>query len=1158
MSDVNNRMLVGSFSKWIDAKQIVGDSIDPDAIILFNNLLDRYNYAVRQYQNNNDRYSIHINTLVSKLNILKQFCPQICIYRNRLIFFQENTAPEIDNNVIQIPLGETFFDIQRSEIINNYRDLENNGISQIVIVSKSSDNVEFLIDNNPVIIDNLYSPSISSFKTRYVFDDNKVILIRNSGSTCTPAITEIDKATYDTNIVNAQISTLTNVSATFQRLTNSVMTMPNDTIVYIHIDEVSLPTVDKDLIQSIALQWWNSFKLLNTGFQGSLVINTVRNDVIDTNFATGRGDNGNISIQVSPISVHIDGYISTAAWGLMRQAYKEGQPLSIPNQDFLDYIEDKSLVVLAFQNDSDTTYTGTPCATGTFIEGTYTQPLSRYLNDYNNFVNLIRPRLRAFKGIVYSVPVITETCDNAYLLQMMASLEGRDLTPTEINNLMGTSLVNDYGAVNMQNFFYTPLANNPYNGLNQLRGLGWEGVFSKKSPFILTVQELTQEINPSLIGDRQIPITTVTNTEVDVVDRGSQIQENIRVKVRDNHFINPLFSDEATITLQYQASCEEEPVCNNVKTININHGVSYTFSQSDFFIEENVDKVKITGVTVLEGTLKFRNLTLLNSVLPIVITLDELSELTYTNEENTDTTVNIVYQTAFEDSINYCDGNTINLVKAANSNQPPTISIAPLSLEAITPGQVFNNQVLNATITYAGTGGYRVYWAQHSGPLDVTLGDTTVEDLVIGNLRHTNNYVFRLLVITEDDGFVVQEDITVPVTLTNQAPEVSATDGNVTLPTSTFTSIVTSSDFENNIVSTVWTQISGPNTATITQATNTFSNLIAGTYVFRVTVTDGGGLTDFDDINVVVSSAINVPPIVNAGVDQTISATNTLTLMGTASDSDGTITTIQWRAINNMGDTQTLITNLITSPNSLVTTVPGLTFGVYIFELSVTDSGGATVTDTVNVSVTDSPIVLARTFPQIIDENTTTVTLDMTASDADGVTLLRIANPGETGSDTEFPAGTSVVMTPQEVTLNSPYPTSVDFDVVVTGMTELGFYVFTVFYQGVGSNAISKANLLIVKNTASGQVEAVSPVTDCNTTSSSQKSFISYLGPTIENGTVIYSGDIRNRNTFFGNSGTFRGVGATYQVNQPFSTTTITNFTFQIDNSGVVFNKTTC
>ncbi len=94
----------------------------------------------------------------------------------------------------------------------------------------------------------------------------------------------------------------------------------------------------------------------------------------------------------------------------------------------------------------------------------------------------------------------------------------------------------------------------------------------------------------------------------------------------------------------------------------------------------------------------------------------------------------------------------------------------------------------------------------------------------------------------------------------NQPPTANAgPDTSITLPTSNSAPVgASASDPEGNLVSTVWTFVSGPSTPTINNGntlTPTFTNMtIAGTYVFRLTATDGGGLNTSDNMQVVVNS----------------------------------------------------------------------------------------------------------------------------------------------------------------------------------------------------------------------------------------------------------------------------------------------------------------
>ncbi|HAS44330.1 MAG TPA: hypothetical protein DCS93_27885 [Microscillaceae bacterium] len=156
---------------------------------------------------------------------------------------------------------------------------------------------------------------------------------------------------------------------------------------------------------------------------------------------------------------------------------------------------------------------------------------------------------------------------------------------------------------------------------------------------------------------------------------------------------------------------------------------------------------------------------------------------------------------------------------------------------------------LAATLTYT--------WTQVSGPgtatfADSTLASTTVTSLVEGT------YIFRLTA-TDSNGASASDDVTITVLpLPNTPPVANAgTDFSVTLPTTTTLNGSASTD-DSGIVSYAWSQVSGPNTASFDDASlvsPTISGLVAGNYVFSLTVTDGSGASDSDDVTVAVQPA---------------------------------------------------------------------------------------------------------------------------------------------------------------------------------------------------------------------------------------------------------------------------------------------------------------
>lgn len=193
-------------------------------------------------------------------------------------------------------------------------------------------------------------------------------------------------------------------------------------------------------------------------------------------------------------------------------------------------------------------------------------------------------------------------------------------------------------------------------------------------------------------------------------------------------------------------------------------------------------------------------------------------------------------------------------------------------------------------------------------------------------------------------------------TPTNTPPTANAgIDQTIILPTSSVTLAGVGSDAQGTVTYS-WSQISGTN-ATITNSNSASTNITGlsqGISIFRLTVTDIGGLTATDDVIVTVNGLVPLPvnsiPIVTAGIDQTITLpTNSITLSGSASDADGTIVAYDWGIVSGADAT-------IADPSSPVTTVTGLMQGTYTFWLTVTDDMGATNADAVMVTVNGSII----------------------------------------------------------------------------------------------------------------------------------------------------------------------------------------------------------
>ena len=147
-----------------------------------------------------------------------------------------------------------------------------------------------------------------------------------------------------------------------------------------------------------------------------------------------------------------------------------------------------------------------------------------------------------------------------------------------------------------------------------------------------------------------------------------------------------------------------------------------------------------------------------------------------------------------------------------------------------------------------------------------------------------------------------------------------------------------------------WIKVSGPTTLTFSPGnalTTSISGWAQGTYQIKASATDTGGLTGTATRNIIVNPASNMPPVVNAGIDQTVTApVSIVTLSGTASDPDGTVSSVSWSQISGPVGGSSIV-----SPNSLTTLVSSLVPGTYSFKLTATDNVGAISSDTVNITV---------------------------------------------------------------------------------------------------------------------------------------------------------------------------------------------------------------
>ena len=177
-----------------------------------------------------------------------------------------------------------------------------------------------------------------------------------------------------------------------------------------------------------------------------------------------------------------------------------------------------------------------------------------------------------------------------------------------------------------------------------------------------------------------------------------------------------------------------------------------------------------------------------------------------------------------------------------------------------------------------------------------------------------------------------------------------------------------------------------------TKPTASLSDLVAGVYTFRLTVTDDKGATGSDDVTVTVNALTNNPPVANN--DQTGTGKNTpvtINVLANDTDSDGTINagTVDLNtSANGIQNTNSTAQGVFTVNSSgVVTFTPTPDYvGAAALSYTVNDNAGATsnaATITINVNDTNNNKSPIAKNDSISTRTNTPVTINIVVNDTD-------------------------------------------------------------------------------------------------------------------------------------------------------------------------------
>jgi PKD domain len=273
-------------------------------------------------------------------------------------------------------------------------------------------------------------------------------------------------------------------------------------------------------------------------------------------------------------------------------------------------------------------------------------------------------------------------------------------------------------------------------------------------------------------------------------------------------------------------------------------------------------------------------------------------------------------------------------------------------------------------------------------------------------------YIAQLIV---NDGQVDSAPSTVTITTgTIQAPTANAGPNQTVLQHTVVVLNGVGSDPQGLPLTYLWAFLSVPPGSTAVLSSTTapnpsFSADLPGTYIAQLIVNNG--FKSSAPSTVMITTSSNLPPVANAGSNQTVAVGSTVTLDGTnSSDSDNNPLTYGWGFLSRPPGSVATLTGSHTANPTFVADVTG----TYVVQLIVNDgfqnSVPATVTITTQgMSLTPNPLNLTDT------PGTLTVTLSSPAGPGGQIVNLASVVPG-------------IASVPASVNV-SPGASSVDFTV---------------------------------------------------------------------------------------------------------------------------------
>ncbi|PJJ76579.1 putative secreted protein (Por secretion system target) [Thermoflavifilum aggregans] len=248
------------------------------------------------------------------------------------------------------------------------------------------------------------------------------------------------------------------------------------------------------------------------------------------------------------------------------------------------------------------------------------------------------------------------------------------------------------------------------------------------------------------------------------------------------------------------------------------------------------------------------------------------------------------------------------------------------------------------------------FWQLKQGPAGWKI-DSASSPKTWVHFSKPGNYLFQLNV-TDNAGATATDTVWIVVVPATNRPPVAVTNRNIIIYLPVDSALLDGSasydpdDSDFTHLHFNWTKVQAPGAYIITDSLSAktwVKGLVAGQYIFKLTVTDAQGATDSGYVTVNVNPNNTHAPVANAGPDRTIQLPQDTVWLDASrsSDSSGSIAYYQWQILAAPPASHASFSDSLSSQ----TILQNLTAGKYVIQLTVADSNHVSASDQLTIII---------------------------------------------------------------------------------------------------------------------------------------------------------------------------------------------------------------